>query len=393
MQSFLPAKPTKGREIKGGTLVRAAARKSDVYWENIFPVFANFVFFAGAFSVSYFSVTRIFLVSLFIGFGSSAFAQRVEFVWPTPNPAWEQGKGIDAWAQPTVSGDPESGLFGCVRSGGSQFHEGLDIKPVSRDSHGEPADKIFAAMAGIVRHVNTKAGESNYGRYIVIEHTGLTPAVYTLYAHLSKIEAGIAPGTPVKAGQVIATMGHTGGGSSSIPRDRAHMHFEIGLKVTDDFQSWYSWKKFGSVNEQGVWNGMNLMGIDPLDFLREWRSHKVDNFQQYFDRLRPIVKVRVATTRTPDFVQRYPALLRKPVPLGFVAGWEVECNSTGLPFALTPLNAAEVAGMRPGSVEIVAVEEAAVRAYHCKSLVRKHSSGHVPGTDLLMMLQQVFGVR
>ncbi len=319
-------------------------------------------------------------------------AQRIDIQWPTPNPAWEQGKGYEAWAQATVSGDPESGLFGCVRSGGAQFHEGLDIRPVARDGRGEPVDKIFSAMGGVIRHVNSKAGESNYGRYIVIEHTGMTPAVYTLYAHLSKIEPGIAPGVSVKAGQVIATMGHTGGGGN-IPRDRAHMHFEIGLMVSEEFQSWYSWKKFGSPNEQGLWNGMNLMGIDPLDFLRQWRTKKVDNFQQYFDQLRSVVRVRVATNRTPDFIQRYPALLRKPVPLGFVAGWDVDCNSTGLPFAWTPLSAADVGGMRPNSAQILSVDEAVVRAYHCKSIVRKHGSSNVPGSDLTEMLQQVFGLR
>ena len=335
---------------------------------------------------------RVFLPLFFFSFTVALIAQRIEFQWPTPNPAWAQGKGYEAWAQPTVSGDPESGLFGCIRSNGTQFHEGLDIKPVSRDAHGEPADKIFAAMPGIVRNVSSRAGDSNYGRYIVIEHTGLTPAVYTLYAHLSKIEPGIAPGVSVVAGQAIATMGHTGFGGS-IPRDRAHMHFEIGLKVSDEFQSWYNWKRFGSPNEQGVWNGLNLMGIDPLDFLREWRAHKVDNFQQYFDRLHTIVKVRVATNRTPDFIRRYPALLRKAVPLGFVAGWEIDCNSTGLPFAWTPLTATDVAGMRANSVEIVTVDVPAVRAYRCKSLVRKHGSGYVPGSDLAMMLQQVFGLR
>jgi len=360
--------------------------------ENL-PIFVNFMFSRARFQSLSFPVTRSILVFILLSIASRACAQHIEFVWPTPNNAWEQGKGIEAWAQPTVSGDPESGLFGCVRSGGSQFHEGLDIRPVSRDSRGEPTDRIFAAMAGVVRHVNAKAGESNYGRYIVIEHTGLSPAVYTLYAHLSKIESGIAPGTPVKAGQVIATMGHTGGGSSSIPRDRAHLHFEIGLRATDDFQSWYNWKKFGSPNEQGLWNGMNLMGIDPLDFMREWRTRKVDNFQQYFDRVRPVVKLRVATNRTPDFVQRYPALLQKPLPIGFVSGWEIKCNSTGLPVALTPLSASEVAGMRSDSVQIISVEEAAVRAFRCKSLVRKHGGGYVPGSDLAMMLQQVFGLR
>jgi peptidoglycan LD-endopeptidase LytH len=337
-------------------------------------------------------VQKILLLFFSSFLAGAACAQRIEFQWPTPNPAWEQGKGVEAWAQPTVSGDPESGLFGCVRSNGTQFHEGLDLKPVARDRRGEPVDQITAAMSGIVRHVNPKAGESNYGRYIVIEHTGLTPAVYTLYAHLAKIEDGIAPGVSVTRGQPIGTMGHTSGGGS-IPRDRAHLHFEIGLMVSQNFSSWYSWKKFGSPNEQGLWNGMNLMGIDPLDFLRQWRARKVDNFQEYFDQLRPVVRVRVATSVTPDFIQRYPALLRKPVPVGLVAGWELECNSTGVPFGWTPLTSIEVMAMRPNVPEIVSAEVALLRAYHCKSIARPRGSGYVPGADLLTMLQQVFGIR
>ena len=77
-----------------------------------------------------------------------ALAARVEFVWPTPNSAWAEGRPIDDFIQPTVSGDPESGTFGCIRSGGRQFHEGIDIKPLKRDRHGEPADAVFAAMDG-----------------------------------------------------------------------------------------------------------------------------------------------------------------------------------------------------------------------------------------------------
>src|SRR5437868_4127225 len=89
-----------------------------------------------------------------------AHAARIEFVWPTPNQAWERGRPIDDFVQPTVSGDPESGLFGCVRTNGTQFHEGVDLKAIGRDRRGEPTDKVMAAMRGIVRHVNTHPGES-----------------------------------------------------------------------------------------------------------------------------------------------------------------------------------------------------------------------------------------
>ena len=333
---------------------------------------------------------RFMLVCFCAGLTISASAQRIEISWPTPNHAWAQGQGYEHWVQPTVSGEPSSGLFGSVRSNGTQFHEGLDIKPVSRDSRGEPRDEITAAMDGIVRNISSHAGESNYGRYIVIEHPGVSPAVYTLYAHLARIEPGLREGLTVKRGQVIGLMGHSSNGN--IPVDRAHMHFEIGLRLTDSFGSWYAWKKFGSPNQQGEYNGMNLMGLDPREFLEKWRAHRIDNFEQYFASLHSAVRLRVATSRVPDFITRYPALLRQPIT-GLVAGWEVQCDVTGLPFAWTPLSPAQVAGLRPGSVEILSVDTPALRSFRGKSLIKTRGGRESPGPDLATMLQLVFGVR
>lgn len=336
------------------------------------------------------SVVWVGLVLLFLCGSSSAFAQRVEISWPTPSTAWERGRDYEEWVQPTVSGEPRSGLWGSVRSNGTQFHEGLDIKPVARDARGEPRDQVTAAMDGVVRNISSRPGDSNYGRYVVLEHPGVTPAVYTLYAHLARIEPGLAEGMTVKRGQSLGLMGHSSNGN--IPKERSHLHFEIGLMLTENFASWYSWKKFGSPNRQGIWNGMNLMGIDPRDFLNEWRKRRVDNFAQYFASLNSAVRLRVATTRVPDFIRRYPALLRKPID-GLVGGWEVQCDVTGLPFAWTPLSMAQVAGMRPGSVEIVAVDTPALRSFRGKSLVKTRGGRHSPGPDLTTMLQLVFGLR
>ena len=230
-------------------------------------------------------------------------ADRLAIVWPTPNDAFAQGKPIPAFLQDAGSGDPESGGFGCVRSNGGQFHEGLDIKALARDRSGEPVDDIYAAMDGVVRYINLQAGDSSYGRYIVLEHPDAVPAVYTLYAHLSRVAPGIKVGGSVTRGQVMATMGHSAGGYA-IPRDRAHLHFEIGLMVTRDFQAWYDGKKFGSHNDHGLWNGMNLMGFDPLDFLRQFRARQVASFQDYISRMEPALRVRIATHRVPDFAQR-----------------------------------------------------------------------------------------
>ena len=61
-----------------------------------------------------------------------------------------------------TSGKPwTSGQFGCVRSGGGQLHEGLDIRPMQRDRRGEPTDDALCALAGQVAYVNTRSGLSN----------------------------------------------------------------------------------------------------------------------------------------------------------------------------------------------------------------------------------------
>lgn len=333
----------------------------------------------------------IFVLGLALGARGRA-ADRVEIAWPTPNPAWAAGKPVGDILQHAGSGDPESGAFGGVRTGGTQFHEGLDIKCLARDRRGEPLDNVMAAMAGVVRHVSASAGDSSYGRYIVLEHPDQTPAVYTLYAHLARIAPGIREGVRVTLGQVIGIMGHSSGGYV-IPVDRAHLHFEIGVMATREFQRWYDRKKFGSRNEHGVWNGMNLMGIDPLDFLNQWRARRVNTFQDYFSHMETAVRLRIATRRTPDFVTRYPALLTRPMPLGFASGWEIRFNWTGVPFAWTPLTAAEVAGLTNDQPVIVDVNADLERRERSKSLAVSRRGSWTAGRDLETVVQQLFGLR
>jgi murein DD-endopeptidase MepM/ murein hydrolase activator NlpD len=322
----------------------------------------------------------------------AAARDRLELVWPTPNRAWAEGKPIAAFIQPTVSGDPASGCFGCVRDNGFQFHEGLDLKPVARDARGEPRDEVSAVLPGVVRHVNLRPGESSYGRYIVIEHTDVSPSVYTLYAHLARVLPGIAAGAHVERGQAIAIMGHSAGGYA-IPRDRAHLHFEMGLMMTREFEAWYVRKRFGSPNEQGVWNGMNLMGFDPLDFYSRWRAREVDNFQEYFARMKAQVRLRIATHQVPDFIRRYPSLLQEPLPEGPLGGWEIACDWTGLPFAWRPLTPAEFRGQATYQVTLLEVDRTSVVQHRAKVLVRRRGSGYVVGHDLEIVLQQLFDLR
>ena len=334
---------------------------------------------------------RLAPVFLLLGVAAGA-EEKLRLVWPTPHTGWAEGQPPSQWLQHAGSGDPATGGFGGVRSGGTRFHEGIDIRPVGRARNGEATDAVFAAMSGVVRHVVTSPGQSSYGRHLVVEHTGLAPALYTLYAHLARVEPGIRPGATVNAGQTLGLMGHSSGGYM-IPAARAHLHFEMGLAITSDFQTWYDRRRFGSRNDHGMWNGMNLVGLDPLLFFEAWRAGRLTSVRDFLFAQPTAVRLRIATFRTPDFVTRYPALLIKPLPLGPVAGWEIRFTWTGLPIAWTPLSSAEVAGLPSGQPQFVEVDAAVERRERSKSLAVSRRGGWAAGKDLEIVLQQLFGVR
>ena len=62
-----------------------------------------------------------------------------EIVWPTSMDRTTI-RSYEDYAQPTVSGKPESALFGMVRDEQRRFHEGVDIRPISRGPNGEPRE-------------------------------------------------------------------------------------------------------------------------------------------------------------------------------------------------------------------------------------------------------------
>src|SRR5262245_25262478 len=88
------------------------------------------------------------------------------FYLPTANHALFDKGGEEKFFAGTAGKEWTSGTFGCVRSEGWQMHEGLDIRSVQRDKHGEPTDPVTATADGTVAYINTRPSLSNYGNYI-----------------------------------------------------------------------------------------------------------------------------------------------------------------------------------------------------------------------------------
>lgn len=255
--------------------------------------------------------------------------------WPTNNQAFFDNEALEKYIQPTVSGNAISGTFGCVRNNGQRFHEGIDIKSIQRNYCNVPQDKVFATLSGTVVYINRRPGLSTYGQYIVLAHTDKKLHFYTLYAHLASIEKNLSTGQFVKQHQLIGQIGNTS--SSRIPMCRAHLHFEIGLKLGDEasFAQWYATQKFLTSNKHGQWNGLNLTGLNPLDFFKSKLS-----FSDFLKKQPVAFTLVIATSQTTDFILRNPTLLTTPLPKNKIYGWEIAFNWVGAPLQWTPITQA-----------------------------------------------------
>ncbi len=216
---------------------------------------------------------------------------------------------------------------------GTRFHEGIDIRPLKRDSAGRPLDLVRAIAKGKIVYVNSVAGNSNYGKYVVIEHNfgpKLGP-FYSLYAHLDKADCEV--GQPVDAGTIIAKMGYTGSG---INRERAHLHLEFNVMTHSDFTNWHA-HYFGSSSSHGMYNGLNLNGLNIAElFIR----HNKDNSLKLSDFIKKIpIYFKVTIPRKGgealDIAKRHP-WIRKGDHSKATPSWEISYASSGFPLAVTP---------------------------------------------------------
>ncbi len=203
----------------------------------------------------------------------------------------------------TGTGRPESGMFGNTRKyadGSPRYHEGIDIAPAQPwKRNTNPTDRVCAAADGLVVYINRcERNPSLYGNYVVLTHpVAGFGEVYTLYAHLRTIAAGLRAGLTVRAGHTLGVMGHT----PDIPLARAHLHFELGVMMN---------RYYPLIDAQhGVWNGANLYGINPCDAFAEQREKGFFDIAAYLKRRRQAAWVtQVPPGPLPDFFRRYPSL-------------------------------------------------------------------------------------
>ncbi|MCS7090270.1 MAG: M23 family metallopeptidase [Verrucomicrobiota bacterium] len=247
-----------------------------------------------------------------------------QFRLPTPNTALFEPGGECRFFARTPGGDWSAGTFGCTRSDGDRWHEGIDILATQRDGTGEPIDPIFAASDGRVAYINTNPALSNYGRCIVVQHQIESLVVWTIYAHLRSVAPDLRPGQPVRSGQTIGVLGRSTNTRTPIAKERAHLHFEMALQISDRFDLWFRKVEPKQRNDHGNFNGQNFIGLDPAEvFLRQRELGARFSLLAYIQHQTPLCTVRIRRSHFP-WVHQYPALVM-PAPAGLqpVVGYDV----------------------------------------------------------------------
>jgi murein DD-endopeptidase MepM/ murein hydrolase activator NlpD len=270
----------------------------------------------------------------------SARSQQSPLILPTENQGLLQGDPASFFQyvqrdfEGQVSQVWEGGQYGFVRNPrriGSdiiytRFHEGIDIRPLHRDAAGEPTDVVHAIAAGKVVYTNQTAGASTYGRYAVLEHSFQDCPYYSLYAHLNVIL--VKTGDQVAQNAPLAVLGHTGQG---IDRERAHVHLELNLMLNSHFSEWLNKYFPKEVDRHGIYNGMNLAGIDLGRFYLESQKKPSLTVAQFVSQGEAWYRVVVPRSPKMDLQERYPWLVQ-----GNHAGqsWEITFDRTGLPLQI-----------------------------------------------------------
>lgn len=261
-------------------------------------------------------------------------------ILPTENDALFRGKPeqfymyTDRDFEGVKSRPWQGGAYGFTRSPerirGSvlttKFHEGIDIKPLRRDASGEPLDEVRAIESGRVVHTSNDAKDSNYGRLAVVEHEVEGTPVFSVYAHLATVE--VRPGQALAKGDRIGRLGYTGAG---IDRRRAHLHLEIALLWHDQFETWHP-ANFSAPNKHGIYNGINLMGLDGADFYLRQRKDPSLTLARFVRGKEPFFRVRLPESPHFQLPRRYPWLVRGKTE--GARSWLVSFTAAGFPVSI-----------------------------------------------------------
>jgi hypothetical protein len=199
---------------------------------------------------------------------------------------------------------------------------------MQRDERGEPVDTVRAIGDGTVVYTNSVPRWSNYGNYVVVEHRWDGSPYYSLYAHLGSISA--RAGQRITSGAAIGVMGYTGEG---LTQERAHLHLELNLMLSRQFVAWYDTFLKTDPNRHGIYNGINLVGIDIARLYLALRKQPSLTVPEFLASEETFYRVKIPASKRFDLLKLYPWMAGGPADVK-ARSWEVSFNRAGVPLKI-----------------------------------------------------------
>jgi hypothetical protein len=124
-------------------------------------------------------------------------------------------------------------------------------------------------------------------------------------------------------------MGYTGTG---INRERAHLHLELCLMFSRQFEGWYNTFFRNDANRHGLYNGMNLAGLDVARFFLALRKNPALTIPEFLAAEETFYKITLPKAQHFDLLTLYPWMLAAGKRSG--SSWEVSFASSGVPLRI-----------------------------------------------------------
>ncbi len=167
----------------------------------------------------------------------------------------------------------------------------------------------------------------------------------------------------------LGVMGHTGDG---LNQTRAHLHLELNLMLSRQFESWHDSLFKTDPNRNGLYNGLNLIGIDIARLYLALRERPALTIPEFLSEEETLYRVLLPDSGHFDLPKFYPWMLaqknaERPV------SWEVSFNRAGVPLKIEP------SGKQVGGPELSYLKPTGIDA---SSLTRGHIAGRGQGAHL-----------
>jgi hypothetical protein len=122
-------------------------------------------------------------------------------------------------------------------------------------------------------------------------------------------------------------MGFTGSG---IDRERAHTHFEVCLMLSKNFENWHIINFPRDPNRHGIYNGLNLIGVDPAQLLLSAQKDPALKISDYITKAEPAFKITVKNSPNFYLIRAYPWLVA-PGEIANPPAWTITFSRYGVP--------------------------------------------------------------